>query len=219
MAIKLPPLPFDKKSLEPHMSKETLEFHYGKHHKTYVEKTNELIKGTPYDKIKLQDIVQKSYEKDKKIFNNAAQAWNHEFFWNCLTSAQDEGPSVDLQSSFEESFGSVEDFQEQFTKKATEHFGSGWSWLVKNSDDTLAIITLSNAGTPLVKGLTPLLTCDVWEHAYYIDYRNERPKFLENYWKLVNWNFVEQNHKAATSTKRRSTTSNPKGTDILFATD
>ncbi|MDD3762648.1 MAG: Fe-Mn family superoxide dismutase [Nevskiales bacterium] len=189
MALTLPELPYARDALAPHMSAETLDYHYGKHHKAYVDNGNKLIAGTEFENMSLEDMVMKS---SGKIFNNAAQVWNHTFFWNCLTPKQAE-PSAALSDALTKAFGSVDDFKKQFTESAIGNFGSGWTWLVKNADGSLAIVNTSNAANPMTDGKKPLLTCDVWEHAYYIDYRNARPSYLEHFWALVNWAFVEQN--------------------------
>ncbi|MFP5358806.1 MAG: superoxide dismutase [Gammaproteobacteria bacterium] len=189
MPLTLPELPYAREALEPHMSRETLDYHYGKHHKAYVDNGNKLIAGTEFESMSLDDLVKKS---SGKIFNNAAQVWNHTFFWNCLTPKQG-APGKKLTDALTKTFGGVEDFKKQFTEAAIGTFGSGWAWLVKNPDGSLAITTTPNAGNPLTEGKKPLLTCDVWEHAYYIDYRNARPTYLEHYWSLVNWAFVEKN--------------------------
>ena len=181
--------PYAMDALEPQMSRETLEFHYGKHHKTYVDKANGLLPGTEFENMSLEDIIRKS---SGGIFNNVAQIWNHTFFWSCLTPGGSE-PSEALQARLNEAFGSVDAFKEKFTTTAINTFGSGWAWLVKTADGKLDVVSTSNAGNPLTDGHTPLLTCDVWEHAYYIDHRNARPKFLEAFWSLVNWDFVERN--------------------------
>jgi Fe-Mn family superoxide dismutase len=193
MSIELPPLPYAKDALEPHISAETLEFHYGKHHKTYVDNLNKLIPGTPFEKMSLEDIIKKS---DGGVFNNAAQIWNHTFYWNCL-SPDSEAPAGALLEAISQSFGSFEAFKEAFTKTAVTTFGSGWGWLVKKQDGTLELLSTSNADTPLRHDVTPLLTCDVWEHAYYIDYRNARPKYLEAFWQCVNWDFVTKQFESA----------------------
>ena len=193
MAFQLPDLPYSKDALAPHMSAETLEFHYGKHHKTYVDKLNSLVPGTPFENASLEEIIRKS---DGGIFNNAAQVWNHTFFWNCLSPQGGGAPTGAVQEVIDKSFGSFDAFKEKFTQAAINLFGSGWAWLVKNPDGSLSIEALSNAGNPLTKDQTPLLTCDVWEHAYYIDYRNARPKFLDGFWSLVNWEYVEKNLKS-----------------------
>jgi Fe-Mn family superoxide dismutase len=195
MPIQLPALPYAENALEPYISRETLEYHYGKHHQTYVNNLNNLIPGTEFETATLETIILNS---TGGIFNNAAQVWNHTFYWNCLTPQSSEEPSAEFAKLLHETFGSFEQFKEQFSKAAITTFGSGWAWLVKNSDNSLAITTTSNAGTPMTSGQTALLTCDVWEHAYYIDYRNVRPKYVENFWKLVNWEFVMQNFKAGT---------------------
>ena len=190
MALTLPPLPYPEDALAPHMSAETLSFHHGKHHKKYVETANKLIEGTEFEKMPLEDIVRRS---SGKIFNNAAQAWNHSFFWQCLTPSKGKAPGDALGKALTQAFGSVDEFKSTFTKTAVDTFGSGWAWLVREKDGSLKIVSTGNADTPVRSGQTPLLTCDVWEHAYYIDYRNERPKFLEHFWQIVNWDFVAQN--------------------------
>jgi Fe-Mn family superoxide dismutase len=173
------------------MSKETLEFHYGKHHQTYVTKLNGLIEGTEFADKSLEEIIKSS---EGGVFNNAAQVFNHDFFWNGLTPG---GSSIsdEVASALTEAFGSVDKFKEDFTNAAVNNFGSGWTWLVKDSSGALKIVSTSNAGTPITDGLTPVLTVDVWEHAYYIDTRNARPVYLENFWALVNWDFVAENLK------------------------
>ncbi|WP_428023088.1 superoxide dismutase [Arcobacter sp.] len=191
MKHELMKLPYEMDALQPLMSKETLEFHYGKHHQTYVNNLNNLIAGTKFEDLSLVEIVKAS---EGGLFNNAAQVYNHDFFWNSLTPG---GSTIssEVEAALVEAFGSVEEFKTQFTNKAVTHFGSGWAWLVKDASGKLSIVSTSNAGTPLTDGLTPILTCDVWEHAYYIDTRNARPAYLENFWKLVNWDFVAQNLK------------------------
>lgn len=185
----LPPLPYPTNGLEPLMSKETLEFHYGKHHKTYVDKLNELIVGTEFEDMSLVDIVKRA---TGPIFNNGAQAWNHSFFWDCLTPS---GSSIDgeLRNAIDRDFGSLQNFFAEFNKQAVELFGSGWIWLVRNEQNKLLIETTSNADNPMRDGRQPLLVCDLWEHAYYVDYRNERAKFLDAFSKIVNWGFVARN--------------------------
>ena len=190
MAIAFTALPFKTDALEPFMSKKTLETHYGKHHKNYVDTLNQLISKMPLDDLGLEEIMRDTHEKQPKIFNNAAQVWNHEFFWKSLAPAM--RPSHSLRSAFQKSFGSLEKFKDEFTEKAGAHFGSGWAWLVMDKDDQLQIRTLGNAENPLLLGETPLLTCDVWEHAYYLDYQNRRPEFLGGFWSIVNWDFVEE---------------------------
>ena len=191
--IQLPPLPFAKDALSPHISAETLEYHYGKHHQAYVNNLNQLIPGTRYENLPLEDIVRSS---EGKIFNNAAQVWNHTFYCNCLSPNAVGSPAGALLRSIEKRFESFEKFQKQFTESAVGLFGSGWVWLVQMPDGTLELRAASNAGTPLTTEEKPLLTCDVWEHAYYIDYRNARPKYVETFWKLANWEFVAKNLKA-----------------------
>jgi superoxide dismutase, Fe-Mn family len=190
MEHKLPDLPYAKDALAPHISAETLEYHYGKHHKTYVDNLNRLIVGTEFEKSPLDEIVRKA---SGGIFNNAAQIWNHSFYWNCLSPQGGGEPGGDLARALSADFGSLAQFKEKFTSAAVTLFGSGWAWLVKNPDGKLAIEAVSNAGNPLRDGKKPLLTCDVWEHAYYIDYRNARAKYVEAYWNLVNWKFVAAN--------------------------
>jgi len=190
MEHKLPELPYAKEALAPTISAETLEYHYGKHHKTYVDNINRLIVGTEFESLALEDIVKRA---SGGIFNNAAQVWNHTFYWNCLSPKGGGEPSGALASAIVKSFGSFAQFKERFTNGAVTLFGSGWAWLVRNSDGSLAIEATSNAGNPLKEGKKPLLTCDVWEHAYYIDRRNARAKYVEAFWNLVNWKFVEQN--------------------------
>ena len=190
MAFTLPELPYARNALEPHMSEETLDYHYGKHHNTYVENLNKMVPGTEFEGKSLEDIIQSS---SGGVFNNAAQVWNHTFFWHCLSPNGGGKPSGDLAAAIDKAFGSFDAFKEEFTKTAVTTFGSGWGWLVKKADGSLAIVSTSNAGNPMTSGDKPLLTCDVWEHAYYIDYRNARPKFLEGFWNLVNWDFVAKN--------------------------
>lgn len=190
MAHTLPDLPYAMDALEPHISRETLEYHYGKHHRTYVEKLNGLIEGTEFASASLEDIVRKS---SGGVFNNAAQVWNHTFYWHCLSPNGGGQPSGKLAAAIDAAFGSFEEFHKQFSDKSVTLFGSGWAWLVKKPDGTLAIVQTGNAETPLTGEDKALLTCDVWEHAYYIDYRNARPKYLEAFWNLVNWDFVAKN--------------------------
>lgn len=189
MAFELPALPYAKDALEPHISAETLEYHHGKHHQTYVTKLNGLIEGTEFEGKSLEEIITSS---TGGVFNNAAQNWNHTFYWNCLSPKGGE-PKGELAAAIEAEFGSVEDFQTKFNESAAGNFGSGWTWLVKNKEGKLEIVNTSNAGNPLTDGATPLLTCDVWEHAYYIDHRNSRPSYLKGFWALVNWEFVSAN--------------------------
>ncbi len=193
MAFELPPLPYANNALEPHISAETIEYHYGKHHQTYVNNLNNLVPGTEFEGKTPEDIISKS---NGGIFNNAAQVWNHTFYWNCMTPNGKDAVDGALGEAINSKFGSFADFKEQFSKSAATNFGSGWTWLVKNADGSIEIVNTSNAGCPLTAGQTPLLTCDVWEHAYYIDYRNARPKYLESFWALVNWDFVAANYAA-----------------------
>ncbi|MCE0494585.1 superoxide dismutase [Fe] [Vibrio salinus] len=191
MAFELPALPYAKDALEPHISAETLDFHYGKHHNTYVVKLNGLIPGTEFENKSLEDIIKTS---TGGIFNNAAQVWNHTFYWHCLSPKGGNEPTGVVADAINAAFGSFEEFKEKFTESAVNNFGSGWTWLVKKADGSVAITNTSNAATPLTEeGITPLLTVDVWEHAYYIDYRNVRPDYLAAFWALVNWEFVAEN--------------------------
>lgn len=191
MTHKLPELKFAKDALQPHISKETLEFHYGKHHNAYVTNLNNLIPGTEFEDMALEDIVKKAPAGG--IFNNAAQVWNHSFYWNCLSPNGGGKPEGNLLDAIEKSFGSFDEFKDKFTKSAVTNFGSGWTWLVQNGDGSLELHNTSNAGTALTSEKTPILTCDVWEHAYYVDYRNARPQYVEAFWNLVNWDFVNDN--------------------------
>ena len=193
MAFELPALPYAKDALAPHISVETLEFHHGKHHQTYVTNLNNLVPGTEFEGLSLEEIIQKS---SGGIFNNAAQIWNHTFYWNSLAPNAGGEPTGALADAINSTFGSFSQFKEDFTKCAVTTFGSGWAWLVKNADGSLALVSTSNAGCPLTTGQTPLLTCDVWEHAYYIDFRNARPAYLEAFWSLVNWDFAAANFSA-----------------------
>lgn len=193
MTFELPALPYANDALVPHISPETIEYHYGKHHQTYVTNLNNLVPGTEFEGLSLEEIVKKS---SGGIFNNAAQVWNHTFYWNCLSPNGGGAPTGGLANAIDRTFGSFEQFKEEFTKCAVTTFGSGWAWLVKNPNGTLELVSTSNAGCPLAAGQTPLLTCDVWEHAYYIDFRNARPKYLEAFWALVNWDFASANYEA-----------------------
>ncbi len=190
MTHELPSLPYAIDALAPHISAETLEFHHGKHHQTYVTNLNNLIVGTEFENLSLEDIVARS---SGGIFNNAAQVWNHTFYWNSLKPNGGGAPTGAIADAINAAFGSFEKFKEEFSKCAVTTFGSGWAWLIKNADGSLALVSTSNAGCPLTAGQKPILTCDVWEHAYYIDYRNARPKYLEAFWNLVNWEFAESN--------------------------
>jgi len=190
--IQLPALPFAKDALAPHISAETLEYHYGKHHQAYVNNLNTLIAGTRFENLQLEEIVRSS---DGKVFNNAAQIWNHTFYWNCLAPNAGGKPAGALLQAIERDFGSFEQFQKQFTDTAVGLFGSGWAWLVLTPGGKLELRATGNAATPLTGADKPLLTCDVWEHAYYIDYRNARPKYVEAFWKVANWEFAGANLK------------------------
>ncbi|PHM67034.1 superoxide dismutase [Xenorhabdus stockiae] len=190
MSFELPALPYAKDALEPHISAETLEYHYGKHHNAYVVNLNNLIKGTEFAGKTLEEIIETS---DGGIFNNAAQVWNHTFYWHSLSPNGGGEPTGKVAEAINKAFGSFAEFKQQFTDAALKNFGSGWTWLVKKTDGSLAIVNTSNAATPLTGEDKPVLTVDVWEHAYYIDYRNARPQYLEHFWALVNWQFVEEN--------------------------
>ncbi|WP_100656272.1 Fe-Mn family superoxide dismutase [Alteromonas flava] len=191
MAFELPALPYEKNALEPHISAETLDFHHGKHHATYVTKLNGLIEGTDLENKSLEEIVKSS---DGGVFNNAAQIWNHTFYWNSLSPNGGGEPTGALSDAINAKWGSFADFQAAFNDKAVNNFGSSWTWLVKTADGSLDIVNTSNAATPITEaGVTPLITVDLWEHAYYIDYRNVRPKYLEGFWALVNWSFAAEN--------------------------
>jgi superoxide dismutase, Fe-Mn family len=186
----LPPLPYAKDALQPYISAETLEYHYGKHHQAYVTNLNNLIKGTEFENLSLEEIIKKS---SGGVFNNSAQVWNHTFFWNCMAPNAGGAPTGKVADAINAKWGSFDSFKEAFSKSAVGNFGSGWTWLVQKADGSVDIVNTSNAQTPLTTTDKPLMTCDVWEHAYYIDYRNARPKFVEAFWNLVNWNFVSQN--------------------------
>jgi len=190
MTIELPALPYAIDALAPHISQETLEFHHGKHHATYVTKLNAAIPGTEFEGKSLEDIIKTS---SGPVFNNAAQIWNHTFYWNCLSPNGGGEPTGSLADAINSTFGSFGEFQAAFNDKAVNNFGSSWTWLVKNSDGSLEIVNTSNAGTPMTEGQTAILTVDLWEHAYYIDFRNARPKYLEAFWQLVNWEFASAN--------------------------
>ncbi|GAC25266.1 superoxide dismutase [Fe] [Paraglaciecola mesophila KMM 241] len=191
MAFELPALPYEKNALEPHISAETLEYHYGKHHATYVTKLNGLVEGTDMANKDLEEIVKSS---EGGVFNNAAQIWNHTFYWNSLSPNGGGEPTGALADAISAKWGSFADFKAALNDKAVNNFGSSWTWLVKTADGSLDIVNTSNAGTPLTDtSVTPLLTVDLWEHAYYIDYRNARPKYLEGFWALANWDFAASN--------------------------
>ncbi len=187
MAIELPALPWARDALAPHISAETIDYHYGKHHQAYVNNLNGQIKGTEFENMDLVDIIKKA---QGGMFNNAAQIWNHTFYWNCLKPNGGGEPSGKLADAINKSFGSFAGFREGFSKTAATTFGSGWGWLVQRPDGSLGLVSTPNAGTPITGSDRPLLTCDVWEHAYYIDYRNARPKYIEAFWNLVNWEFA-----------------------------
>ena len=190
MPHQLPPLPYALDALQPHISKETLDYHYGKHHQAYVTNLNNLIKGTEFETAKLEEIIRKS---SGGIFNNAAQVWNHTFYWNCLAPRAGGEPKGPLAEGISRKFGSYSAFKEAFSKSAVGNFGSGWTWLVKKADGTVDIVNTANAATPLTGPDKPLLTCDVWEHAYYVDYRNRRPDYVAAFWNLVHWDFAAKN--------------------------
>jgi Fe-Mn family superoxide dismutase len=188
-------LPYEKDALAPVISAETIDYHYGKHHQAYVNKLNELAPGTKYEHMSLEEVIKASAGQltEKMIFNNAAQVWNHTFYWNCLSPSGGGEPSGAIGDAITKTFGDFASFKDKFSKAAIGQFGSGWAWLVKNADGGLVIETSANADTPFAAGKTCILTCDVWEHAYYIDYRNARPKFIEAWWSLVNWDFASKN--------------------------
>lgn len=187
MKHELPPLPYPLDGLQPHISRETLEYHYGKHHQAYINTLNDILRGTEYENLSLEDIVRRA---QGPVFNNAGQAWNHTFYWNCMSPKGGGKPVGKLGPAIDKAFGSYDEFKKQFSKAAVGTFGSGWAWLVKNGDGSVAIESTSNAGTPLTTDRKPLLTCDVWEHAYYIDYRNRRPDYLNAFWNVVNWSYA-----------------------------
>ncbi len=190
MTFELPPLPYPKDALAPTISAETIDYHYGKHHQTYVTNLNKLIAGTQFENASLEEIINQA---SGGVFNNAAQIWNHTFYWNCLSPSGGGAPSGPLAEAISSTFGSFDAFKEQLATAAATNFGSGWTWLVKNRDGSIAIVNTSNADCPLTQGQTPLLTIDVWEHAYYIDYRNARPQYVESLWNIINWDFVAAN--------------------------
>lgn len=191
MQHKLLPLPYPLDALQPHISKETLEFHHGKHHDKYVSTLNSLIEDTEYAEMSLEDIVRKA---SGPIFNNAAQSWNHSFYWQCLSPKGGGEPRGPLADAIKARWGTFDAFKDEFEKAAVGTFGSGWAWLVTKSDGRLAVVSTGNAGTPLTdSGAVPLLTCDVWEHAYYIDHRNRRPDYVKAFWNIVHWDFVAAN--------------------------
>lgn len=188
MSFELPALPYAKDALAPHISAETIEYHYGKHHKAYVDKLNAALPGSEFEGKSLEDIIKSS---NGGVFNNAAQVWNHTFYWNCLSPNGGGEATGAIADAINAAFGSFDKFKEEFTNAAATNFGSGWTWLVKKADGSVAIVNTSNAETPLTdSSVTPVLTVDVWEHAYYVDYRNARPSYLDAFWNLVNWDFV-----------------------------
>ncbi len=191
MAFQLPELPYSKDALAPHISAETLEFHYGKHHQAYVDKLNAGVQGTEFAEMSLEDVIRKA---SGGMFNNAAQTWNHTFYWHCLAPNAGGAPTGALKDAIDKDFGSFDKFKEEFTQAAATNFASGWTWLVKDSSGKLVIENTDDADTPIKDAAkTPILTIDVWEHAYYIDYRNARPKYIEAFWNLVNWDFANKN--------------------------
>ncbi len=192
MAFELPKLPYAMDALAPYLSAETLEYHHGKHHAAYVNKLNELIKGTADEGKSLDDIVKSA---KGAVFNQAAQHWNHSFYWKSLAPKAGGEPKGKIADAIKKSFGGFDAFKQKFTQEATGHFGSGWAWLVQGADGSLAVESTHDADTPLAHGKHAIITCDVWEHAYYIDYRNARPKYVEAFWNLVNWEFANQNLK------------------------
>jgi len=192
MAFELPKLPYNLDALEPHISKNTIEFHYGKHHQAYVTNLNNLITGTAFEKSTLEDIIRKS---TAGIFNNGAQIWNHTFYWNSFKPKGGGEPTGDLANKILKSFGSFAEFKDKFSKASATLFGAGWAWLVQNHDGALEIIQESNAGNPLKNNLNPLLTCDVWEHAYYLDYQNKRPDYISAFWNIIDWDAVAKRIK------------------------
>jgi superoxide dismutase, Fe-Mn family len=192
MAHELPPLPYAKDALAPTISEETIEYHYGRHHQTYVNNLNGLVEGTPNADKSLEDLIKTA---EGGLFNNAAQVWNHTFYWNCMSPNGGGQPSGDAAAAIN-SLGGYDEFVKTFSAAAAGQFGSGWAWITKDSGGNLAIETTANAGCPIRDGKTPILTLDVWEHAYYIDYRNARPSYIEAFWNVVNWDFVTQNLRA-----------------------
>jgi superoxide dismutase, Fe-Mn family len=191
MAFELPKLPYKLNALVPYISEETLDYHYGKHHQAYINNLNGLIPGTPFEVADLETIIKKA---EGGIFNNAAQVWNHTFYFESFSHDPRKVPTGVLQDAIKGSFGSLDAFKDQFNKAAATLFGAGWVWLVKNGDGTLQIIQESNAGNPLKKGLKPILTCDVWEHAYYIDYRNRRPDYIKSFWEILDWEIIAKRY-------------------------
>ncbi|WP_416135544.1 superoxide dismutase [Aquimarina sp. 2201CG5-10] len=194
MTLELPDLPYHKNSLDPIFTEETFDYHYGKHHAAYVNNLNRLVKDTPLIEMTLPKIIQHGFQNnDSVLFNNAAQHWNHSFFWHCLSPNEGKRPTGKIKELIERDFGTFEKFKEQFSTTAIKLFGAGWTWLVQNQEGKLEILPLKDAYTPIIENKIPILTLDVWEHAYYIDYRNARPKFVERFWEVVNWNFANKN--------------------------
>ncbi len=192
MTFELPKLSYELNALEPHISKKTLEFHYGKHHQAYITNLNNLVKGTKFENASLEQIVR---EAEAGIYNNGAQVWNHSFYWESFSPKGGGEPTGDLNNAIIKSFGSFSEFKEKFTKAAATLFGSGWAWLIVKSDGSLDITQESNAGNPLKQNLKPILTCDVWEHAYYLDYQNKRPDYINSFWNIIDWNKVDKRLK------------------------
>jgi Fe-Mn family superoxide dismutase len=193
MAFTLPELPYSKDALQPHISAETLEYHHGKHHKAYVDKTNELIKGTKFENATLEEILKTA--EPGALFNNAEQHWNHSFYWKCMGPKKGGEPKGPVADAIKKAFGGFEPFKKKFSEIAEGHFGSGWAWLVRAKDGSMQVLATHDAGCPIRQGQTPIITCDVWEHAYYIDYRNARPRYVAAWWNLVNWDFANENLK------------------------
>ncbi len=204
MAIELPPLPYPAHALEPYISNRTMEFHHDHHHKKYVDTTNALIKGSELENLGLEELMERAHGSNPKLYNNAAQAWNHSFFWHCLTRSSS-APSQDLKRRLLRQFDSLDHFKETFQNEGKELFGSGWTWLVLDKNGALQIRALKDAGNPLAElNEVPLLVCDVWEHAYYLDYQHERAKYLKTFWQIVNWDFIERNLESSNRDKDRS---------------
>lgn len=203
MSFALPDLPYERDALEPHISARTMDFHYGKHHRTYIDKLNKAIEGSKYDNMPLEEVIQASYEsEDTPVFNNAAQAWNHTFFWDCMKAGGGGAPAGDLAERIDKELGGLDGFRTKFKEAATGQFGSGWAWLTA-SKDGLAIVPTPNAHSPLTSDATPLITLDVWEHAYYLDYQNARDRFVDVFLEhLLNWDFAARNLEAFESGAR-----------------
>ena len=191
MAFELPELPYAKNALEPYISEKTLEYHYGKHHQAYVNKVNDQAKGTEFENASLEEIIKKA---EGGVFNNGAQVWNHTFYFMQFSPNGVREPLGELKDAIENKFGSFDKFKEEFSNAAATLFGSGWAWLVKDENGDLEIVQTANAGNPLREGKTPLLTCDVWEHAYYLDKQNARPKYIEDFWKVLDWNVIAERY-------------------------